>query len=102
MSTASTQLERTRPAAMVLVTHHVEEIPAGFTNALALRAGRIVASGAIEQVISGETLTHTFDQPIAVDRRNGRVWAHLAEPRAGADRLGTDTQASHDAPMITR
>lgn len=90
---------RTRPAAMVLVTHHVEEIPAGFTSALALRAGQLVARGSTDQVISGEILTRTFDQPIAVDRRDGRAWAHLAET-VGVDAAEPDTQASHDAPMI--
>ena len=44
-----------RAPAMVLVTHHVEEIPAGFTHVLLLRDGRVVASGPIDEVLTGGT-----------------------------------------------
>ena len=41
----------------VLVTHHVEEIPLGYTHALLLREGTVVASGLIDDVLSDENLT---------------------------------------------
>jgi iron complex transport system ATP-binding protein len=63
-----------RSPALVLVTHHVEEIPAGFTHALLLRGGSVVASGPIEQVLTDETLTATFDVPLHVQRIGNR-WA---------------------------
>jgi iron complex transport system ATP-binding protein len=91
---------RERPAALVLVTHHVEEIPPGFTHAIALRAGQIVGSGAIDDVITGKVLTATFQQPIAVDRRNGRVWAHLATPDPDDDHRKSDTLPSHESRII--
>ena len=59
----------------VLVTHHVEEIPAGFTHALLLRDGRVVARGPIGDVLDAEPLSATFGLPLALDRRDGRYAA---------------------------
>ena len=56
----------------VLVTHHVDEIPPGFTHALLLRAGRVVASGPLDDVITAETLSDCFGIPLALERRDGR------------------------------
>jgi iron complex transport system ATP-binding protein len=67
-----------RPAAIVLVTHHVEEIPSGFSNALVLRAGRIVACGPIDDVLTDDVLGRAFDMPIVVTRGGGRRWARMA------------------------
>lgn len=67
----------TRPAAIVLVTHHVEELPAGFTHALVLRAGQAVASGPIETTLTDEVLSRAFDMPIVIAEREGRRWARL-------------------------
>src|SRR5690606_761380 len=52
--------------AMVMVTHHVEEIPAGFTHALLLAEGRIRAAGPIEEVITSEHLSEAFGLPLVV------------------------------------
>src|SRR6185436_18133704 len=49
--------------ALVLVTHHVEEIPPGFSHALLLREGQVVAQGPIHATITGENLSATFDVP---------------------------------------
>ena len=48
-----------RPA-IVLVTHHLEEIPVGFDRALVLKAGRMLAGGPIETVLTGSNLTAAF------------------------------------------
>lgn len=69
--------DETRPNAIVLVTHHVEEIPAGFSNALVLRAGQVVASGRIDDVLTDAVLSRAFDLPIALARREGRTWARM-------------------------
>jgi iron complex transport system ATP-binding protein len=61
--------------AMVLVTHHVEEIPPGFTHALLLKQGRIVAAGPIEQALTAQTLSDTFDLALSLDHRDGRYSA---------------------------
>jgi iron complex transport system ATP-binding protein len=58
--------------ALVLVTHHVEEVPAGFTHALLLRAGRVVASGPLEQVLTAGHLSEAFGLPLVVEQRDGR------------------------------
>ncbi len=70
-----------RPAAIVLVTHHVEEIPPGFGHALLLRAGRPVASGPIAQALTSETLSRAFDQPLRLAASDGRFHARRDGPR---------------------
>ena len=57
---------------MVLVTHHLEEIPPGVTHAALLRGGSMVASGPIEGVLSGEAVSAAFGVDVAVERRDGR------------------------------
>ena len=56
----------------MLVSHHVEEIPPGFTHALLLRQGRVVAAGPIGQVVTEEHLTETFDMPLVLSHEGGR------------------------------
>jgi iron complex transport system ATP-binding protein len=59
----------------VLVTHHVDEIPPGFTHVLLLRAGRVHAAGPIETTLTAEALSATFDLPLCLERRDGRFSA---------------------------
>ena len=75
----------TDPAApaTVLVTHHVEEIPAGITHALLLKGGRVVAAGPIDDVLTGPLLSETFDLPLQVTRDAGRWTARAAARSAG-------------------
>ncbi len=61
--------------AMVLVTHHVEEIPPGFTHALLLREGSVVASGPLLETVTSENLSKTFDLPLRVGYADGRFTA---------------------------
>jgi iron complex transport system ATP-binding protein len=68
-----------RSPVLVLVTHHVEEIPPGFSHALLLRRGRIVASGAIEEVLTEETLSATFDLPLEVSQTGNRWSARMRQ-----------------------
>jgi iron complex transport system ATP-binding protein len=67
------------PAAppMVLVTHHVEEIPPGTTHALLLRQARVVATGAVTAVLTDDYLSKAFDLPVRIEQRDGR-WAAWA------------------------
>jgi iron complex transport system ATP-binding protein len=62
---------------LVLVTHHVEEIPPGFTHALLLREGRVVASGPIAEVLTDVNLTETFSVPLKVQHAAQRWYAML-------------------------
>jgi iron complex transport system ATP-binding protein len=61
--------------AMVLVTHHVEEIPPGFTHALLLKQGRIVAAGPMDEALTAENLSETFDLPLTLKQEDGRYTA---------------------------
>lgn len=63
---------------LLVVTHHVEEIPIGFTHGLLLRNGSIVAAGPLEAVITDELLTSAFGLPISVQREGGRWFARRA------------------------
>jgi iron complex transport system ATP-binding protein len=71
--------------AIVLVTHHVEEIPPGFTHGLLLNEGSVVAQGLLSDVLTAENLSDAFRQSIALDRVDGRYFARRAR-RAGRHR----------------
>jgi iron complex transport system ATP-binding protein len=60
---------------VVLVTHHVEEIPPGFTHGLLLRGGEVVASGLLGDVLTEENLSATFGLPLALERFGDRYFA---------------------------
>jgi iron complex transport system ATP-binding protein len=64
--------------AMVLVTHHVEEIPPGFTHGLLIREGTIVAAGLLGEVMTADNLSKTFGLPLVVDRFGDRYAARAA------------------------
>ena len=60
----------------VLVTHHVDEVPAGVTHALLLRDGRAIESGPIDRALTAASLSACFDMPIELERRtDGRYSA---------------------------
>jgi iron complex transport system ATP-binding protein len=59
----------------VLVTHHVEEIPPGFTHALLMRDGGIVAQGLLRDTMTSDNLSKTFDLPLEVSYSDGRFTA---------------------------
>lgn len=61
--------------ALVLVTHHVEEIPPGFTHALLLRDGDVVAQGLLTDVLTGDNLSKTFGLHLVVERHGDRYTA---------------------------
>lgn len=76
----------------MLVSHHLEEIPTGFTHGLVLAAGRVVAAGPLEAVLTSATLSLAFGLPLVVERRDGRAWARL--------RPGDDIEPSHAAATL--
>jgi iron complex transport system ATP-binding protein len=65
---------------VVLVTHHVEEIPQHTTHALLLRGGRVVASGPLGQVVTTPWLTATFGLPLLLSEHSGRFFARALLP----------------------
>ncbi|WP_194422376.1 ABC transporter ATP-binding protein [Microbacterium abyssi] len=64
--------------AMVMVTHHVEEIPVGFTHVLLLRDGEVVSAGPIEQTLTADALTEAFGMPISLSAEDGRYAARAS------------------------
>ncbi len=59
----------------ILATHHLEEIPASTTHAALLRAGSLLTSGPIAEVLTAEGLGTCFGVPVEIGRRGGRWWA---------------------------
>ena len=74
------RLAANRPElATVFVSHHLEELPSTTTHALLLRDGRVVASGAVDEVVTSACASACFGLPVTVARAEGRWTA-----RAGA------------------
>jgi iron complex transport system ATP-binding protein len=69
--------DATRPP-LVLVTHHLEEVPPGFTHALVMRDARVVASGSLAETLTSDILSDAFELPLKVEHDNGRYAARLA------------------------
>lgn len=57
---------------MVLVTHHLEEIPPAFTHALLLRDGQVVGAGEIGDVLTDDQLSDCFGLAVRAESRDGR------------------------------
>jgi iron complex transport system ATP-binding protein len=68
--------------ALVLVTHHVEEIPQGFSHCLLLSEGKVVDSGLLPDVLTAENLSTAFGQSIALENIDGRYFARRTRSRA--------------------
>jgi iron complex transport system ATP-binding protein len=64
--------------AMVMVTHHVEEIPRGFDHAMLIAEGEVYAAGPIEEVLTSENISNTFGLPLEIDEHDGRYTARAA------------------------
>ena len=65
----------TRP--LVMVTHHIEEIPPGITHALLLRGGGVVAAGPIADTLTSAAVSEAFGVDVAVDTIGGRWFARI-------------------------
>jgi iron complex transport system ATP-binding protein len=64
---------------LVLVTHHVEEVPEGFTHAMLMRRGRVLAAGPVAEVFTELNLSQCFGIPLLVER-SGNRWMARAAP----------------------
>jgi iron complex transport system ATP-binding protein len=64
--------------AMVMVTHHVEEIPVGFTHVLLMRDGGVVAAGPLAETLTAENLEAAFDVPVTLTADAGRYAARAS------------------------
>lgn len=61
--------------ATVLVTHHVEEVPPGFTHAMLMREGSVIAQGLLDAVLTEENLSKTFGADLVLERFGDRFFA---------------------------
>ena len=76
-----TRLARRRGApALVLVTHHVEEITPVFTHALLLRGGRVLAAGPCAKLLTSRHLSATFGAPLRLTHTRGRYQLAFTRP----------------------
>jgi iron complex transport system ATP-binding protein len=70
---------------LVLVTHHLDEVPPGITHVLMLRNGEVVARGPIGRALTEQALSECFGLPLTLQRRaDGRFSAWAAPSPAGA------------------
>lgn len=67
-----------RSPVSVMVTHHVEEIPPGFTHGLILRDGEVVTAGELGDVLTPQHLSNAFGLELEVERHRGRYTARAA------------------------
>ena len=63
---------------MVLVTHHLEEIPGGTTHVALLRRGQMLTSGPIDDVLTSGSVSDCFELPVAVGRADDRWWCRAS------------------------
>ena len=87
--------------ALVLVTHHVEEVPPGFSHCMLLSEAEVVAAGLLPDVLTAENLSTAFGQSIALDVVDGRYFARRIRTRA-AHRRRHDRNARPDARLTPR
>lgn len=75
-SLSSLALDPTAPA-VVLVTHHVEEIPPGYDHILMLADGEVLSAGPIEATLTADSLSECFRVPLQLrnDDRRYRAWS---------------------------
>ena len=72
------ELRQRQPGlATVLVTHHLEELPASTTHAALLRDGRMLAAGVVAEVLTTELASACFGHPVVVIGNAGR-WAAVS------------------------
>ncbi len=60
----------------VLVTHHVEEIPAAFSHVLLMRGGKVVGAGPMADTLTEDALSATFGTALRLESRGGRFFAY--------------------------
>jgi iron complex transport system ATP-binding protein len=63
---------------LAMVSHHVEEVPVGFTHALLLRQGEVVVAGPISEVMTSSALSACFGLPLRLHRHGDRFTARAA------------------------
>lgn len=68
---------------VIMVTHHVEELPTGIVSAALMRRGSIVHAGPVEEVLTNDLVSATFGVPVNVASTRGRWRATVIDTAAG-------------------
>lgn len=77
MADLASLARESRLAALILVSHHLEEIPAGFGHALVMAHGQALAAGPIHDVLRDDVLSDAFGLPLTVEAHDGRWTARM-------------------------
>lgn len=92
LATIEMVLARPNAPAVLLITHHVEELSPRTNQVLLMRDGKILHQGTPEKIITPETLTQTFGCKVFVRRIHGRYWLEVL-PEAWLDLI--DARPTH-------
>lgn len=65
---------------IVVVTHHVDEIPPGFTHAMLLRDGNVLEAGRLDDVLTSDNLSDCFGMSLTLERRSSGRFSAWARP----------------------
>jgi iron complex transport system ATP-binding protein len=84
LATVETILAHPQPPAVLMITHHVEELSPRTTQVMLMKRGRFVASGPPSQTITPESLSNVFGCKVYVRRTHGRHWLEVL-PEAWLD-----------------
>jgi iron complex transport system ATP-binding protein len=108
LATVQMLLKIRRPPAVLLITHHVEELPPNTAHVLLLSDGRAAAFGLMSQVLRPEVLSPVYGLPVKIRRRAGRyylevhpkAWGKLLSSKSVSPRLrrGSSPRSSPGFP----
>lgn len=77
LATVDHILGRSDPPTLLMITHHVEEIPRACVQVMLMKEGRITHQGQPGQIITPELLTQTFGCRVFVRKVHGRWWLEV-------------------------
>lgn len=84
LATVETILSHANPPAVLMITHHVEELSPRTRQVLLMQRGRFIVTGPPEEIITPERLSETFGCKVYVRRVHGRYWLEVL-PEAWLD-----------------
>lgn len=88
LATVQSLLQSPQHPTVVMITHHVEELPPQTTNALLLDDGQVAAAGNLSEVLRADLLSRVYDCPLDVRQSDGRFYVHV-HPAAWARLLNS-------------
>ena len=76
-----TVARRNRSLSMIYVTHRIDEIPNSFNHALLLKGGKVLASGALKEVVTSRNMTRCFGINVSVKRWRNRLYSVVLQSK---------------------